>query len=143
LIAGVVIALLWATSEAQHTSWLVTLAISALLASLLFLVVYGYLTGQLTYIQEVVIGTGKSRRVKEKKIIGGFRLTNKAQEQVSQGHVDLQDYFKGTAYKPDLVWVRSSRSLAKQLFVISYIGLVALGTISLASAALIMGFRQG
>ena len=53
-----------------------------------------------------------------------------------------QQLLKGAAYDPDLVWSPFSRSLAKAVFVIFYLGLTAFGTITLLCASIILDLGQ-
>ena len=142
LIAAVVIALLWATSSPEVGSFLIKLTITLLVGAVVFLILYGFLVGTQTYEQEVVIDTGSNPpKTETKKVIGGFTLTDRARETIEEKELTVQKYFKGTAYDSDEVWTRTSRALAKQLFVIGYIGLVSCGSIALATTAILIGFR--
>jgi hypothetical protein len=116
---------------------LIITAIGALILTILFLVTYGYLISQQTYKKEVVI----DGQPVEKNIIGGFRLTENAKRQIADRGISIQDYFMGTEYTEDEVWMRGWRALAKQVFVLVYICLVASGSIALAAMALLVGLK--
>ena len=83
--------------------------------------------------------SAKPLKIEEKNVIGGFNLTDNAHEVIKSHKLTVQKFFAGTAYDSDEVWTRPSQALAKQLFVVGYIGLVASGTIALAVAAILIG----
>jgi hypothetical protein len=143
LVAAVIIAILWAISAPEDEGFLIRLALWLLGGVVLFLVLYGYLVGVQTYEKEVVVdGNSNPPKVETKKVIGGLTLTPAAKSTIAEEKITIQQYFQGTAYDPDHVWTRPSRAVAKQLFVLGYIGLVATGTIVLAVAAILIAFRM-
>ncbi len=140
VLCAVVICILWFSSDSSPASFFTYLAIICAVLTVIFLVVYGYLIGVQTYTKVIVVDAARGT-TEEKKVTGGFRLTADAQEAIKEHKLTVQTFFEGTAYDPDVVWTRPSRAAAKQLFVLSYIGLVACGTVALASAALLVGLR--
>ena len=107
----------------------------------MFLLVYGYLVAMLTYVSRVALRRGG--RVDERKVIGGFRLIPAANKAVKQSGQSVQQYFEGTSYNADLVWTRTSRAIAKLLFVVSYSGLSVCGTVALGLVGILIGLRSG
>jgi hypothetical protein len=145
LVAGVAIAILWSqTRNTEQLPFLNRLAISLAIATVLSLLVYGFLVSTLTY--DKVVARGK-RMINTQKIVGGFRLTPVAKQKIrdksqSGETLTVQDLLKGAAYDPDKVWTRESRAFAKMSFVLGYLGLTVCGTIALATAAIILGLSQ-
>ncbi|HEX7773002.1 MAG TPA: hypothetical protein VF435_11320 [Pyrinomonadaceae bacterium] len=140
LLTAVGLVVLWSQFQSQdHLPTLIKAAILCGVLTLVFLVVYGYIIQVYTYVKEVVVAPDQVRNV---KIIGG-RLTANAKETIEEKGLTLQDYFKGTAYKPDVVWTRESRGVVKQLFVLCYIGLTVAGAVTLTALALIVGLKTG
>src|SRR5215813_3232822 len=127
LLTAIATAIIWALlATPTYVPLLTKLAISFGAASAVFLLLYGYLVSSQTYI---VLKSPKADAVAEEKIIGGFSLTAAASK-LSKKHT-IQDLLKGAAYDPDKLWPRSSRALAKQTFVLGYLGLTVCGTIAL------------
>jgi len=138
LLTAIATAIIWALlATPTYVPLLTKLAISFGAASAVFLLLYGYLVSSQTYI---VLKSPKADAVAEEKIIGGFWLTAAASK-LSKKHT-IQDLLKGAAYDPDKLWPRSSRALAKQTFVLGYLGLTVCGTIALTSAAVILLVTQ-
>jgi len=104
-------------------------------------VVYVYLLSRYTY-TKVVVTDSQRRITEERKVIGGFHLTERARDTIAQQRITVQDFFKGTAYDADSVWTRGSLSLSKLTFVAVYIALIACGTLALTAAALLVTLRQ-
>jgi hypothetical protein len=142
LVCTVAIGVLWATTGPADAAWVATLAMKLALGTVVFLSLYGYLIALQTYTKEVVRNAG-SGVVSEEKIIGGFWLTEGAKSAIEQGRLTVQRYFKKVSYDVDEVWSKGARALAKTLFVIVYIGLVASGTIALAATSIRVGMKQG
>ncbi len=138
LVSAVIIGIAWYLSTASQVIVLSFWAIGLAVFALIMLVVYGYLVSSQTFTQIVIV----NRKPREKKVIGGFRLTDQAARIIKKEKTTTQQFFKGTAYDPDMVWTRPSRSLAKSAFVVSYVGLIVGGTLALALAAIIISFPK-
>jgi len=119
LLAAVVIAILWTQfREPSHAVELSRLAIALAVGCAMFLLAYGFLIGTQTYhIQQTSAG-GLTRR----NIIGGFALTDKARREAEEQHLTIQQILERFDYDCDRVWPRPSRSLAKLLTVVFYLG---------------------
>lgn len=111
----------------ELASW--TLAVFAVV----FLLLYAFLIGLLTFDKIVALPDNKTETI---KIIGGFRLTPKARELVAQGN-PVKTIF-AAAYEEDLVWERGSRAAAKAVFLFVYVALVATGTSAITSSAILV-----
>lgn len=136
------ITLLWLTSSPGDVAFLIRLALCLLFLTIVFLLIYGYIVSIQTYEIEVVTSDSTvPSNVERKKVIGGFKLTEHAQNTISKKKLTVQKFFQGTGYDPDAVWTRSSRALAKQAFAIGYMGLISSGTIALAVVAILMSYR--
>jgi hypothetical protein len=132
LLAAVAIVLLWVTqNNPKQVAWLSKLAIGCGLATILFLLAYGWLISVYTYKKITSPETGQAQEI---KVIGGFRLIESATEELKKAVISIQQLFAGRGYEEDLVWTRASRAAAKMLFVISYLGLTICGVITLAAA---------
>lgn len=138
LAVAVVIAVLTTTARPERQGMLASLAVASAAASVLFLLVYGYLVGLHTYKKVLVVDATNGRTV-DSKIIGGFRLTENARETIEKQRVTVQRFLEGVAYDPDEVWTRPSRVIIKQLFVAAYIGLIGFGAVGLSAASLLLG----
>jgi tetratricopeptide (TPR) repeat protein len=146
LLVVVAIAMLWTQARTlDYLPQLNRLTLALLGITILSLLIYGILIGTLTY--EKVDSPGGTLR--KQKIIGGFWLTKGAKLQLrkkasarSPVFLTKQQLLKGAAYDPDLVWSPFSRSLAKAVFVIFYLGLTAFGTITLLCASIILDLGQ-
>jgi hypothetical protein len=138
LLAAVAIALLWAKwhDPPPDLGPLDRLAIGVAAATLVSLLIYGYLVGTQTYTK--VDGTGA-----EKGIIGGFWMRTNAKRKRDEEQITTQQLFEGSAYNPDLLWSRPSRQLAKLSFQLAYIGLVGCGTVALAASAIRLALAAG
>lgn len=141
VVSAVFIAVLWAFRDSENKYFLATGALGSGFLTVLTLCAYGYLISLCTYYREIVNGN----HVNKENIIGGFFLTKAANQMIQNAKKTnssprtIQELFKGSAYDPDLVWTRPSRAFAKQLFVISYLGLTVCGTVALASASILIG----
>ncbi len=141
LLASLAITLLWYfCSNGQETRALVGALVSCAVTTVFGLLVYGWLQTVYTYKREVMSeAEGELGRVATEKIIGGFRLTEHAQEQIQQRNLTIQEYFKGVAYDVDKVWTRGSRALTRTLFIVGYMLLVGAGTTALGAGSILMG----
>lgn len=146
LLVVVAIAVLWTqTRNPAYLPFLNILAFSLSGATIIALVIYGILTGTLTYDKKIV----EDGQVVTKKIIGGFWLTKQAKRVLADKENEKPPKFltkkqllAGAEYDPEYVWSNFSRSLAKAAFVIFYLALTASGTIALACASIILGVSQ-
>ena len=129
LVNVVLIAVLWAATRPAGTpAVLPVLAIGLAAVTVAALLGYGFVTSTQTYADQ------KRRR----KVIGGFELTAEARREIRKQKLTVQQYFDGVAYDPDEVWPRSSRALAKLVFVLLYLLLVVSGTVAVAAAAIMV-----
>jgi hypothetical protein len=142
LVVAVLIGVLWFFAEPEDTGFLARLAIGLAVAAFVLVVIYTYLVSQYTFTKVVVALDGEDRVPEERKVIGGFRLTEHARTTIAKQRESVQGFFAGTAYNAESVWTRRSLSLAKLTFVVTYICLVACGTLALSAAALLVGFKQ-
>lgn len=140
LLTAVVIGVIWTQYSEPGDKHVIALLAGALGAGcLLFLLVYGYLVAQLAF-ERIV--SPKKNQTKLIRTIGGFSLATEAKRKL-KGAGSIQKLFEGSAYDPDLVWSRHSRALAKQLFVLCFIGLNVCGSIALSCAALLFLIGRG
>jgi len=140
LLGAVTIAIIFGTmNDAAHVPVLSKWAFHLLVLTTASLITYGLLVSLLTYYIEIVIGNQQIRRV---NIIGGFWIKKGIRRKIGREEVTIQEFLKGTAYNVDAVWPRLARALAKQSFVLAYLGLTVCGTVALACAALVIGLRQ-
>jgi hypothetical protein len=134
LLSAIAIAIVWSEYSTLAAKEGLTKAAMTLGASaLIFLLLYGFLIANQVFEEKF---SPKKNRVESRKVVGGFRLTHEAQKQLRKAG-SVQQLFEGAAYKPDLVWTRPSRALAKQAFAFAYIGLNLSGTMALSCAALL------
>src|SRR6266566_9860104 len=135
LLAAVAIAILWTQfRDSSHAGELSRWAIVLAAGCTMFLLAYGLLIGTQTYqIQQTSVG-GPTRR----NVIGGFALTDKAKREADEQHLTIQQVLERFNYDCDRVWPRSSRSLAKLLTVVFYLGLTVCGTAALACASILV-----
>jgi hypothetical protein len=136
LLAAVLISVLWfqtVTGNSQPPLGFLAILLSGLCLVSLF--TYSFLISVQTFSKLVSTGPNKSE---ERKVVGGFRLTERAKEALRKNDVTLQELFAGSAYNEALVWTPSSRALAKIAFAFSYIVLTVSGTVALASVALLI-----
>jgi len=134
-VSALAIAIIWVCARdanSKMSTHLVVIAILFGVATVFFLIAYGFLIGTMTFTRP-----GSTKKKKEEKIIGGFCLTLSASVAKASG-LTIQEFFDRGSHKPDYVWTRSSRALAKQMFVVAYLGLVSSGTIGLATASILV-----
>jgi hypothetical protein len=133
LVAAVLIGLVWAIERTpSHVNTLNTVVVGSLIATVVSLLLYGFLVGNQTYIRWE--GTPNAYR-----LIGGFWTTSAARKIHRAGNQPISEVFKGMAYEPDRVWPRPSRQLAKTCFVLLYMSLTVSGTLALAAVAIRLG----
>ena len=145
LLSALAITAIWtAYQDVGHIHTLIGLALGLGLGALASLCVYAFLVSTLTYVQ---LTAGGPKKVKERNIIGGFVFTAKSRAVIEKQRAKglapptTADLFKAAAYNPDSVWERWSRSLAKVLCIVSYVGLIVTGTVALAAAAILVDLR--
>jgi hypothetical protein len=146
LLSAVAITVIWASlQESEYMSVLSKLSLGLTFAALVCLCLYAFLVATQTYEQVI---TKSPKRFDKRNIIGGFKLTENSlhiiNEYRTQGKPPptTSDLFKAAAYDPDKVWTRPSRALAKILCILSYVGLIATGTVALASAAILVDVKM-
>lgn len=133
LVTAVLIVILFVVTRPQGSGGLLPiLAIFLLVVCVASLLAYSYITGTNTY------DDGK----RDRKIIGGFKLTPRAKREMRARKLTEQRFFGTVDFDPDEVWPRSSRSLAKLVFVALYLLLVVSGTVAIAAAAILIE-KQG
>lgn len=137
LLAAVSITMVWYVGT-TNPGYVVPMSVPFAVLTVLFSLLYGYLVGWLTYSKEVALNRNQTVT---RKIIGGFRLTPRAEALARQGK-SISDIFSGLAYKEDDVWVRESRAAAKAAFSLVYIALVAASTSTLTSTAILISQRD-
>ncbi len=143
LISAAAIGALWwafASAKVLKAPAILWIGGGALLAALLALLVYGILITVFMYDQEITTDGKTGSKI---KIVGGFWLSQHAktvlrQQAAANKPVTVQLLFKGSAYSPDNIWPRFGRALAKACFNLSYILLVAAGTIALTCVSLLI-----
>jgi hypothetical protein len=131
LLTAIALALIWSmAADSSHYNLLVFLSVSLGILTLLALLCYGFLIGTLSFRTNSPANT----------IIGGFALTPyaKAKLEAATAGLTVQQLVHDEADDPDRVWDRKSRSLAKQVFVLSYLLLVVSGSISISCASIIV-----
>jgi hypothetical protein len=129
LVTAVLIVILFVVTRPAGSSGLLpALAIFLLVVCVASLLAYSYITGTNTY-DDVKNG---------RKIIGGFKLTPRAKREMRVGKLTEQRFLSVVDSDPDEVWPRSSRSLAKLVFVALYLLLVVSGTVAIAAAAILI-----
>jgi hypothetical protein len=134
LLTAVAIGVIWTQySSPAFKTPIVIVAGSLGAACLVFLLVYGYLIARFVFEQTI---SPKKNQTQTVKSIGGFGLTKDAKKQLRNAG-SVQKLFEGAAFDPDLIWPRESRALAKQLFVLCFIGLNVCGSLALSCAALL------
>jgi hypothetical protein len=144
LVGAIGIGTMWTTcNSAEHLPTLRTLSWALGLGALASFLVYGYLVGTMTYEKVVIVGNKTISR----KIIGGFWLTELAMQTLQQRRSErrpltIQQLFKGSPYDEDKVWSRQGRALAKQCFLMSYLGVTVCGTMALAAVSISMGVSK-
>jgi hypothetical protein len=135
LLNAVVLGLIWSLlADSSHIDLLTYMAMILAVSCLIFLLVYGFLVSVYTYDK---VESVSPKKTVTQRIIGGLRVTSEARRVAKKNRITTQEVLKGAAYDVDKVWTRSSRALAKLLFVVCYIGLVVCGTIALTCVAII------
>ena len=133
LVTAVLIVILFVVTRPQGSVGLLpVLAILLLVVCVASLLAYSYITGTNTY----------DDAKRDRKIIGGFKLTPRAKREMRARKLTEQRFFGTVDFDPDEVWPRSSRSLAKLVFVALYLLLVVSGTVAIAAAAILIE-KQG
>jgi len=127
-------------NDPTHDGFLVKLTIALAVGCLLFLCVYSFVIATQTYERVVIPGPGKPPE--NRKIIGGFVLTDEAKEVQKKERVPIQEVLMGATYDVDRVWTRPSRALARIVFLLCYLGLTVSGTVAIAGAAMLIGHSQ-
>ena len=129
LVTAVLIVILFVVTRPPGSGGMLpALAIFLLVVCVGSLLAYSYITGTNTY-DDVKNG---------RKIIGGFKLTPRAKREMRAGKLTEQRFLSVVDSDPDEVWPRSSRSLAKLVFVALYLLLVVSGTVAIAAAAILI-----
>ncbi|MGU3468826.1 hypothetical protein ACLBXO_28675 [Methylobacterium sp. C33D] len=75
---------------------------------------------------------------RKSRILGGLRLTREARHIAKTRHLEVHKLFENANFDRDLVWTRPSRALTAVISTLGYIGLLASGSIALASTAILM-----
>lgn len=137
LICVVVLAVMWVRlGSAGHSQTLVVLAGSFAAACLLAVIVYGILIGTHVYNREVSLEAEKSTH---RKIIGGLWLRRGPKQELKRHEAyTIQKMLSKAGYDPDVLWSRTSRSLAKTLFALAYITLTVCGTLAVAAIGIFL-----
>ena len=136
LVTTVLVGIIWAQMATEaYRNDLVQLALWLLGGTVVSLLVYGFIISTMTFDKVYVTAPSTTAT---RKVLGGFKLTERAREIKKTRHLTTQEVFKGAAYDEDKVWVRGWRALAKALFVICYIGLTVSGSIALTCAAILL-----
>lgn len=145
LLSAVAIAVVWASfQQPEHAPVLSMLALTLGLAALVCLCAYVFLVASLTYSQ---VRSKGPKVVDQHNIIGGFRYTEQSLQIINEkrrlGNAPPTpgELFKAAGYNPDRVWTRPSRAIAKVLTILFYVGLIATGTVALASAAILIDVK--
>jgi hypothetical protein len=140
VVSAVGIAVLWSRYASQvYAPFLTQAAIWLGCATVIFLITYGLLISTNTYECE---RSPRKNVVERYKVIGGFSLTEQARHLMKEKSKTIQEIFCGSGYDADKVWPRVSRSLAKQSFVICYLGLALSATLGLACAGILILLNQ-
>jgi len=146
LVGAVLIAFIFITyKKPEDVPTLRSISLWCLLATVVSLLVYGWLILNFIYVQ---YGDTPQAR----NIIGGLFLDRDAKtlyKKVRADHIALgqfpptkQEFFKGALYDIAKLWSGSSRFITKSLFNLAYFGLTICGTLALACAAIAIGFKQ-
>ena len=129
-----------------YNDLLTNLAVDLALACLVFLIVYTVLIFTKTFTQAyfpVANEVASRNEVPSRKILGGFCLTDAAKGSLSrQRGLTTQDLLTAGGNDPDKVWKPSSRAWAKACFILGYVGLTICGSVTLASAAILLLPRE-
>lgn len=139
--SAVLVGLLFVSSvDAVETTFVVIIALTTLTvalvgglgyAALIFLVV--------ETAQYFPPGAEKAEDVADKRIIGGFRLTDQAREEVSSENVTIEEVLKGVGFKPERVWTKGWRAIAHVAINVANLMLTIGATVALASVGILIG----
>jgi hypothetical protein len=131
-----------AARKNPDTAWLGPLCLGFLVTALVGIFGYIWLVQVNTFTAQLATGR---RKVASQKVIGGLWLTRQARAVLHQPDEPktVQMIFAGSAYNKDLVWPRPSQAVAKLLFLISFLALQVFGSLSLASAAILLDIVMG
>jgi len=137
LLTAVALVLLWTfAGDTQHVRFLAIVAVIMAIICLSSMLIYGYLISVQTY--------DGSAKKGQKKLIGGFSYTPAAENAIKDSGTPLtaQEFLKLNKYDPDRVWTRSSRAIAKNAFIVFYLGLTLGGSLALTCAAMILLYKN-
>jgi hypothetical protein len=111
--------------------------IGLVLSSVVFLLVYRYLSYQKTVDRMPSRWQFWRPRYPQIRIVGGYWLRQEAKQAMRANDVTTAEYFAGVAYNEDRVWSRPSQALAWLTLVITYFILIltAVGTLFIISVA--------
>lgn len=139
LATAVCVVLIWATARQRHDpGWLVPFCLGCLIATFVGMCLYVWLVQVHTFTAE--FATGREHAV-PRKVIGGLWLTHRAKKAMldrPDEPIPLQRLFEGAAYNKDLLWSGNSQFAAKVLFLAAFVALQVFGSLSLASAAILL-----
>jgi hypothetical protein len=139
LVTAVCVVLIWSATRQRHDpGWLVPLCLGCLIATFVGMCIYIWLVQVHTFTAEFATGR---RRVVSRKVIGGLWLTPCAQKAMlhrPDGPITLQRLFAGAAYDKAKLWSGNSLFAAKLLFLVAFLALQVFGSLSLASAAILL-----
>jgi hypothetical protein len=107
--------------------------------TLVSLLIYGYLVSVYTYEKKVSQAPAPPS---VHKVIGGFWLIPRARTQIREKGLTIQRYFAGCGYHEDEVWSPEARGIAKQVFLLAYLGLTVCGTNALSAAAILLLLKK-
>ena len=116
--------------------WLV---IGLVASSIVFLLVYRYLSYLKTVDKMPAWWQFWRTRYPQIRIVGGYWLLPAATRAITENDLTTAEYFAGVAFDEDRVWSRPSRALAWLTLVVTYFILIltAVGTLFLVSEALL------
>ncbi|WP_213290449.1 hypothetical protein [Bradyrhizobium sp. sGM-13] len=138
LLAAVFIVVIFVLTRGRRDiDWLLSLLIICGVATVIGLFLYVWLIQTQMFTAIIAVD---ARRTRSTKVIGGLSLTSNARAALAkkQGPKTIQQLFEGAAYDKDLVWTRSSQALAKLLFLAAFLMLQVFGSLSLATAAILL-----
>lgn len=136
LITAIGIVVIWVRmNNPKLMPFLTDTAVGFGIATIVFLLAYGWLISVYTYTK---ITSPRTDQTREIKIIGGFCLVKDAKEELKRSNTSVQKLFAGRGYEEDLVWKRGCRAAAKMFFVLSYLGLTFCGTMALTLVAMMI-----
>jgi hypothetical protein len=139
LATAVCVVLIWAAARRRHDpGWLVPLCLGCLIATFVGMCLYVWLVQVHTFTAKFATGR---RHAVCRKVIGGLWLTTDAKKAMlhrPDGPIPLQRLFEGAAYDKNLLWSGNSQFAAKLLFLVAFLALQVCGSLSLASAAILL-----